>query len=100
MSTCPISQTKNNSSLISYPEETRTILKQMILTIKAPNENCSGRHFNFLLLSFEEIRLDVSCESSARQRIHMKYQVLVSLKNNEKVLMNVVCYSRHWRLKG
>ena len=30
----------------------------------------------FLLLSFEEIRLDVSCESSAKQRIHMKYQAL------------------------
>ena len=48
----------------------------------------------FLLLSFKEIRLDISCESSARQRIHMKYQVLFSLKNNEKVFINVVCCSR------
>ena len=24
------------------------------LTLKAPNKNCSRRHFNFLLLSFEE----------------------------------------------
>ena len=24
------------------------------LTFKAPNENCSRQHFNFLLLSFEE----------------------------------------------
>ena len=24
------------------------------LTLKAPNKNCSSRHFNFLLLSFEE----------------------------------------------
>ena len=24
------------------------------LTLKAPNKNCSGRHFNFLLLSFED----------------------------------------------
>ena len=32
------------------------------LTLKAPNENCSRRHFNVLLLSFKEIRL-----------IHMKY---------------------------
>ena len=44
--------------------------------------------------------LDVSCESSAKQRIHMKYQVLFSLKNNEKVFMNVVCCSRDWRFKG
>ena len=25
-----------------------------VLTLKAPNKNCSRRHFNFLLLSFEE----------------------------------------------
>ena len=25
-----------------------------ILTLKAPNKNCSRRHFNFLILSFEE----------------------------------------------
>ena len=63
------------------------------LTLKAPNKNCSRRHFNFLLLSFEEIRPDFSCESSAKQRIHLKHQVLFSLKNNEKIFMNVVCCS-------
>ena len=30
----------------------------------------------------------------------MKHQVLLSLKNNEKIFMNVVCCSRHWRFKG
>ena len=30
------------------------------------------------------IRLDISCESSARQRIHMKYQALFSLKDKSK----------------
>ena len=54
--------------------------------------------FYFYLL--KKIRLDVSCESSARQRIHMKYQVLFSLKNNEKVLMNVICCSRDWGFEG
>ena len=50
-----------------------------------------------LLLSFEDnlskiIWLDVSCE----------YQVLFSLKNNEKIFMNVVCCSRahDWRFKS
>ena len=43
--------------------------------------------FFYFYLS-KEIRLDVSCESSA-----LKYQVLFSLKNNEKVFMNVVCCS-------
>ena len=48
----------------------------------------------------KKIRLDVSSESSARQRIHFKHQVLFSLKSNEKIFMNVVCCSRDWRFKG
>ena len=33
-------------------------------------------------------------------RIHLKHQVLFSLKNNEKKIgMNVVCCSRDWRFK-
>ena len=28
--------------------------QQQFLTLKVPNKNCSRRHFNFLLLSFEE----------------------------------------------
>ena len=35
------------------------------LTLKMPIKNCSRPHFNFLLLSFEENKLDVSSESSA-----------------------------------
>ena len=57
-------------------------------------QNCSRRHFYFFYFYLlKKIRLSVSCESSARQRIHMKYQVLFSLKNNEKVFMNVVSCS-------
>ena len=58
--------------------------------------------FNFL----KKIRLEVLSESSAKQRIHMKSQVLFSLKKkkkkkkNEKIFMNVVCCSRDWRYKG
>ena len=48
----------------------------------------------------KEIRLDVSCESSALQRIHMKYQVLFSLKDNEKVFINVICCSLDWCFRG
>ena len=43
--------------------------------------------FFFYFYLLKEIRLDVSYESSARQRIHMKNQVLFSLKNNEKVFI-------------
>ena len=39
--------------------------KPKVLALKVPNKKCSRRHFNFLLLSFEKIRLDFSCESSA-----------------------------------
>ena len=34
----------------------------------------------------EKIRLDVSSESSARQRIHMKNQALISTKDKSKKL--------------
>ena len=40
---------------------------------------------NIFSFSFsEKIRLDVSSESSARQRIHMKNQALFSLKDKSK----------------
>ena len=38
-------------------------------------------HTNRVRLDRPEIRLDVSSESSARQRIHMKYQALFSSKD-------------------
>ena len=47
--------------------------------------------FFFYLL--KKIRLDVLCEPSALQRIHMKYQALFSLKNNEEIFVNVICCS-------
>ena len=39
----------------------------------------------------KKIKLDFSCDSSAsaRQRIHLKHQILFSLKNNEKIFMNI-----------
>ena len=41
---------------------------------------------NIFLLFSEKIRLDVSSESSARQRIHMKNQALFSSKDKSKKL--------------
>ena len=43
-------------------------------------QNCSRQHFCCYLHLSKKIRLDVSCESSAEQRIYMKYQVLFPLK--------------------
>ena len=55
--------------------------------------------FFYFYLS-KEIRLDVSCESPALQRIHMKYQVLFSLKNNEKSIYICRLLQRDWRFSG
>ena len=43
------------------------------------------RKYFFIVFS-EKIRLDVSSESSARQRIHMKNQALFSLKDKSRKL--------------
>ena len=43
----------------------------------------------FLLLSFEKIRLDVSCEEDSH-----KISSLIFAENNDRVFMNVVCCSR------
>ena len=38
----------------------------LLLTLKVPNKNCSSQHFIFFTFFLSmEIRLDVSCESSA-----------------------------------
>ena len=40
------------------------------------------------LQSFGKIRLDISCESSARQQIHMKYHALFVLKDESKKIVS------------
>ena len=40
----------------------------------------------------EKVRLDISCEASARQMIHIKCQTLVSLKNKAEYF-RIVCFS-------
>ena len=53
------------------------------IALRGPAED---KNLSFYLYLSKKIRLDVSCESSATQRIHLKHQVLFSLKNNEKYL--------------
>ena len=43
-------------------------------------------HKYFFIVFTEKIRLDVSSESSARQRIHLKHQALFSSKGTSKKL--------------
>ena len=63
------------------------------LTFKAPNKIAADDILIFHSYISKKIRLD-------RHRIHLKHQVLFSLKNYEQIFMNVVCCSRDWRFKG
>ena len=47
-----------NHHLKSYRKEfaSLTFITWTLFALKAPNKNCSRRHFNFLHLSFEEKR--------------------------------------------
>ena len=71
-----------------------------MLKLKAPNKILADDILIICFYLLEKIMLDFSCESSAEQRIHLKHQVLFSLKNNKKIFMNVVCCSRDWSFKG
>ena len=56
-----------------------------MLTLKAPITTAADDIKNFHCFS-DKIRIDVSCEYSARQRIHMKNQALFSLTDKSKTL--------------
>ena len=56
---------------------------QYHLTLKVVRKFVADHILN-LLLFFREKILGISCESSARQMIHMKCQILLSLKNTKK----------------
>ena len=65
------------------------------------NYNCSSRHFDFFFfIFFREKYHDISCEPYALQTIHMKWQVLFSLKNNNKTSQNIDCYNFAQHFKG
>ena len=52
----------------------------MVLTLKAPITTKADDNFDFFQ---KKTSLDISCESSAKQTIHMKYQDLFSLRNKK-----------------
>ena len=58
----------------------------MYLALKAPITTAADDVLKIFSWFSEKIRLDVSSESSARQRIHMKNQALFSLKDKSKKL--------------
>ena len=65
----------------------KLLQRGLFLTLKVPIMTAADDIHKYLFSCFsEKIRLDVSCESSARQRIHMKHQALFSLKDKSKKL--------------
>ena len=59
--------------------------KHILLTLKAPSKIAADDTFIiFYFYLSKKIRLDVSCESSAKQVIHIKYQSLFYQKKKKK----------------
>ena len=60
-------------------------LRIAALILTAPITIAADDSLEYSFIVFpEKIRLDISCESSARQMIHMKHQALLSSKCKSK----------------
>ena len=70
------------------------------LTFKVPNKNCSRRHFNFLLLSFEENKAWFFMWILCLAEDSPETSSLIFSEKQWKIFMNVVCCSRDRRFKG
>ena len=55
-----------------------------LLTFNMPTTTAADDSFEYFFIVFEKIRLDISCESSAKQRILMKHPALFSSKDKSK----------------
>ena len=73
----------------------------MVLTLKAPIMTAADdiHKYCFYCLS-EKIKLDVSREYFARQRIHVKNQALFSSKDKNKKIKMASAAIFVWRFKG
>ena len=74
---------KGNPYYISYCNVYWQLVLKPFLTLKATITTAADDIHLYIFFFFfsEKIRLDNSCESSARQRIHMDLQALFSSKN-------------------
>ena len=69
--------------------------KTFMLTLKAPITTAADNYFFFIFFFIffffsGKTSLDISCELSAWQTIHMKCEDLLSLKKNKKIKNNLV----------
>ena len=78
---------QNEMRLLSVKkiEKNKTHFILCVLTLKAPITTAADNSLkNFFYFSLKKIRLDISCESSVRQRIYIHHQALFSLKAKSK----------------
>ena len=70
------------------------------LTLKVPITTAADDNFFYFIFFYfsEKTSLDISCESSAWQTIHLKCQDLFSLKNKKKIMSSATNFA--WRCKG
>ena len=73
---------------------------QKPLTLKVPITTAADYIHKYFFIVFRKIRLDISCESSARQRIHMKHQAPFSLKDKNKIQLVSSAAISVWGFKG
>ena len=59
--------------------------------LKAPIMTAADNIHQYFHCFSEKIRLDISCESPARQRIHIKHQGLFLLKHQKKKKKKLKC---------
>ena len=70
-------------------------------TFEAPITTSADDSLEYFVIVFpDKIMLDISCESSAWQRIHMKHQALFSSKGKSENNKSVVCCNIGWCFKG
>ena len=83
VSLCPTSIWFMWSWSLCNPENTMFAIS----TLKVPSKICSRWHSTYLFFFFffsEKLSLGISCESSAKQMIHMKCQDLLSLEKKNQ----------------
>ena len=77
--------------LFAQPGETQHSMG-ILLTLKAPITTAAGDSLGYFYIVFflRKIRLDISCESSAGQSIHMKNQAFFSSKDKLQFLFGTL----------
>ena len=79
-----LSAPKLRIAFINLISRALAICSTLKLNLKVPSKICSKRHPIFFFFFSEKRSLDILCDSSAWQIIHMKFQDFFSLKYKKK----------------